>query len=390
MAKEMTEYDAFNHINGLFGGSIRTVQENEVVDIIKTTSTGLDRALGVGGWPRGRVIQLAGAPASGKTLLSLLAIAEWQREHPDNCAVFLDAEYTYDPQWAAGLGVDPKRLLLIKDNSAAHLFTGLVGEKKQNKKTKKITVIPGLLDFIKEGRVIKSINSETKEEISLDCGRMGIIVLDSIAALNTPTEEVSVVGKQNMALMARFLSTELKKLTPALAYSNVAFIAINQVRTSPGVMFGDPTTTSGGNAWKHACSVMVMLAQIMSKDSKIYDENDEQIGGRIKAKVAKNKVSRPFKVSEYNVRFDIGIISQAEELLDSGVMSGIFERPNVRSYLINDEKLTSRADAIAFVTDNYEHLEEVVRESYMSNKISTIDVEDYEEEEGENPLLGQQ
>lgn len=391
MAKEMSDFDAFNHINALFGGNVRTADEIEEVDIIPTTSPSLDRALGVGGWPRGRIVQLAGQPSSGKTLLSLLAIAEWQRQDPENCAAFLDAEYTYDPEWAASLGVDNSRLLLVKDNSGVNLFTGLVGEKKLNNNTKKITNVPGLLDFIKEGRIMKAKHPQTGEIIEINCGKLGVIVLDSIAAVNTPTEETSEVGKQNMALMGRFLSVELKKLTPAIAHANVCFIAINQIRTSPGVMFGDPTTTSGGNAWKHACSVMVMLAQLSSKETKIFNENEEQIGGRIRAKIAKNKVAAPFKEAEYNLRFDQGIVDRAEELLDVGVITGAFEKPNARSYVINNEKFTSRADAIAYINDNMERLEELVRMSYLDGSVnpssSSFSEDDYEEEEGENSFF---
>jgi recombination protein RecA len=394
MAKEMSEFEAYKHINELFGGNVRTADEMEEVDIIPTTSPSLDRALGVGGWPRGRIIQLAGQPSSGKTLLSLLAIAEWQRQDPENCAAFLDAEYTYDPEWAESLGVDNSRLLLVKDNSGVNLFTGLVGQVKENKSTKKRTKVPGLLDFIKEGKVMKAKHPQTDEIISINCGKMGVIVLDSVAAVNTPTEEVSAVGKQNMALMGRFLSVELKKLTPQIAHSNVAFMAINQIRTSPGVMFGDPTTTSGGNAWKHACSVMVMLAQLSARDTKIYDENDEQIGGRIRVKIAKNKVARPFKTAEYNLRFDKGIVDRAEELLDVGVLTGLFERPNSRSYIINGEKLTSRSDAIEYVHDNAESLEELIRMSYLDASVSLTsldeDDEDYEEVIEENAFFVQE
>lgn len=382
MAKSMSEFEAYNHINELFGGNVRTADEMEEVDIIPTTSPSLDRALGVGGWPRGRIIQLAGQPSSGKTLLSLLAIAEWQRQDSENCAAFLDAEYTYDPEWAEALGVDNSRLLLVKDNSGVNLFTGLVGRVKENKNTKKRTKIPGLLDFIREGKVMKAKHPQTDEIISINCGKMGVIVLDSVAAVNTPTEEVSAVGKQNMALMGRFLSVELKKLTPQIAHANVAFMAINQIRTSPGVMFGDPTTTSGGNAWKHACSVMVMLAQLSARDTKIYDDNDEQIGGRIRVKIAKNKVARPFKQAEYNLRFDRGVVDKAEELLDVGVLTGLFERPNTRSYIINGEKLTSRGDAIEYVYDHAAELEELIRMSYLDASVSLgAEAEDDEFEE---------
>jgi recombination protein RecA len=383
MAKELSEFEAYNHINQLFGGSARMAEEVEKVDIIPSTSIALDRALGVGGWPRGRIIQLAGQPSSGKTLLSLVAIAEWQRKDPENCAAFLDAEYTYDAKWAEQLGVDNRRILLVKDNSGVNLFTGLIGQKKINPTTKKVTKIPGLLDFIAEKKIIKAKHPETNETITINCGKLGVIVLDSVASVNTPTEDHSEVGKQNMALMGRFLSVELKKLTPAVAHANVAFIAINQVRTNLGQMFGDPTSTSGGNAWKHACSVMVMLAPKQAKESKILDSHEEQIGGRIMAKITKNKVAAPFKSAEYDLLFDSGVTNREEEMIETGVLVGVIQRPNNRSYVILDEKLGSRAEAIEFVKANYEKVSEQVRANFgMNSQVASA----FEGEEADNPF----
>lgn len=388
LGKELSDFEAFKHINELFGNNARMAYEKEEVDIISTTSPSLDRALGVGGWPRGRFIQLAGQPSAGKTLLSLLAIAEWQSLDPENCAAFIDAEFTYDPEWADSLGVDNNRVLLIRDNSGANIITGLVGKSKVNKQTKKVTKIPGLLDFITEGKVIKT-KSATGDVVSYNCGKLGVIVLDSVASINTPVEEVSDAGKQNMALMARFLSVELKKLTPAIARANVAFMAINQVRTSPGVLFGDPTTSPGGNALKHACSVMVMVGMKNAKDTFIFNDLDERIGGRIVAKIGKNKVATPFKTAEYSLIFNKGVQNLPEELLDVGVMTGFIERPNSRSYIINGEKLTSRDAAIEYVNDNYEDLNLMVRDSYLSDKNNDAPEDDgeYEVVELDNPLL---
>lgn len=385
MAKELSEFEAYNHINQLFGGNARMAEEIEKVDIIPSTSISLDRALGVGGWPRGRIIQLAGQPSSGKTLLSLVAIAEWQRKDPENCAAFLDAEYTYDAKWAEKLGVDNKRILLVKDNSGVNLFTGLIGQKKVNSVTKKITKVPGLLDFIAEKKIIKAKHPETNEIITLNCGKMGVIVLDSVASVNTPTEDVSEVGKQNMALMGRFLSVELKKLTPSVAHANVAFIAINQVRTNLGQMFGDPTSTSGGNAWKHACSVMVMLAPKNSKETKILDSNEDQIGGRIVAKIAKNKVAAPFKTAEYDLLFNSGVTNREDEMIETGVLVGVIERPSTQSYIILGEKIASRAKAIEFVKENYNKIYEQVRANFSSQ--IAMAGETFEEIEGENPFI---
>lgn len=367
MSKEQTDYDNFKIINDLFGGSVQSPNQIEKVDVISTTSPGLDRAIGVGGWPRGRLIHLAGEPSAGKSLLSLAAIAEWQRQDPENCAAFIDAEYTYDHQWAQSLGVDNSRVLLIKTNSGLHIFSGLIGKVSVNQTTKKVKKIPGLLDMIKEKNHIEVADPVTGQKNKFNLGKMGIIVLDSIASVNTPTEETSEIGKQNIALMGRFLSTELKKLTPLLADSNAALIAINQVRANPGQLFGNPISTSGGYALKHACSLMVMLAPRSAKDSKIFAENDVQIGTTVVAKVDKNKVGRPFRKAEYMIEFDKGVVNKEEELLVIGEEAGIIERPNIRSYIINGETLTSRGAALEYVRDNFDSLHAQIREAYLLN-----------------------
>lgn len=380
MAKLTEEMEAFNHINNLFGGALRTAEQIEKVDIIKTSSSSLDYAIGVGGWPRGRVIQLAGQPSAGKTLLALLAIAEWQKQDPENCALFLDAEYTYDPKWAAKLGVDNTRVLLVKENSGVALFTGLIGKTSVNSVTKKVTKIPGLLDYIIDGKIIQSTAADGTIA-TFNCKKLGIIVLDSVASVNAPIEEHSDVGKQNMAVLARFFTVELKKLTPLVANANVAFIAINQIRNEPGAMFGDPTTTPGGYAWKHACSLMVMLAQSFSSANKIENSDSELIGGLIKGKIGKNKVARPFKVAQYKVLFDSGITDKANELLDVGVECGYIIRHNAVTVEIDGERLTSREKAINYIAEHYDEIEQCIREKYMSgndNSSNTFSEEEVE------------
>jgi len=191
-------------------------------DVIRTGSPSLDYALGIGGIPRGRIIQLAGKESSGKTLISLLCMKTWLNEHPENTVMFIDAEFTYDPRWARDLGVDTSRVVVVKTNDAKKIFEGLVGRMKVNQITKKATKdTKGVLDLVIEGE-----DPRFK--------RLGLIVLDSVAAMQTPMEADAIVGKQNMAPMSRFLTTELKKLTPALAEANVAMIFINQIRENPG------------------------------------------------------------------------------------------------------------------------------------------------------------
>jgi recombination protein RecA len=368
MAKELTETKAYEQIESLFGSDNVFADMDEVpeVDIIKTPSPALDRIIGVGGWPRGRLIQLAGKESSGKTLLALQTMAYWQSLDPENCAAFLDAEYTYDQNWAASLGVDNDRVFLVKTNEAAKLFQGLVGKVKVNKQTGKTTKIAGLFDMISSGQVI-TYKSASGKKCSFNLGKMGVIALDSIAALQTPTEIASDVGKQNMALMARFLSTELKKLTPGIASSNVVMIAINQVRVNVGQMFGNPESTSGGKALKHACSLMVELGPMGGADNIMKDEHGEDIGRRIRVKITKNKVAAPFKKSEYFVKFNEGVINKEEEILEAGKMSGGILKPTTQSYLIGDTKITSREKALQYIRENYDYVEELVRAAYLSN-----------------------
>lgn len=228
MAKKVTESEADKEILGLFGedsvyldGDIDTLGK---YDSISTGSPLLDFAIGIGGLPRGRITQLAGKESSGKTMLALSTIAEWQRQNPDNYAMFIDAEYTYDPGWATQLGVDISRVVVAKTNEAKKIFEGLIGKMSADGKKKSVK---GVLDHIVAGTDHKFKN-------------MGIIVVDSVAAMQTPMETEAQIGKQNMAPMPRFLSTELKKLTPLVAEANVAMVFINQVRTNPGVMYGDP------------------------------------------------------------------------------------------------------------------------------------------------------
>ena len=367
--KMLTETEAWKQLQDLFGDD-SVVRPDEAVraDIIRTGSPSLDRAIGVGGWPRGRLIQLAGAPSSGKTLLAMIAIANWQKLHPENCAAFLDAEFTYSPEWAAKVGVDNDRIYLVKNNEAAKLFTGLVGKVKKHATTGKLTKIAGLFDMIEAGQMITYIHPITKKKLTLNCGRMGVVVLDSIANIQVPQEIEADSGKALVAPIARFLTTELKKLTPGIAKANVAMIGINQVRVNVGQMFGNPEDTPGGKALKHACSIMVEVGPMFGADNLILDKNDEKQGHKIKAKVTKNKLSAPAKVAELFVDFRSGVTNLAEELLDLGVKVGLVERPNNRSYVIENQKLSSRDEAIKYVEQNLERLEDLVREFYLAGK----------------------
>ena len=330
---------------------------------------GLDEAIGIGGIPRGRIIQLAGKESSGKTMLSLSCIKNYLDQNPENTAMFIDAEYTYDPEWASKLGVDVSRVMVLKTNDAAKIFDGLIGIPGAKPGKKKMK---GILDHIAEGSDPKFKN-------------MGIIVLDSIAVLSTPTEVGSVAGKHNIASVARFLSNELK-LTPEVAKANVAFVGINQVRANVGQMFGDPTSSPGGKALKHACSLMVNMAPISGADSYVVNEDGDRVGHKVRAKIGKNKVGSPFGKAEYTIQYLTGIVNQSEELLDLSVKYSIITRPNNQSYEYMGESVRGRANMINKINESedlYTEILDKVKDIYLNSQ------EEDQYEEIENPLLGE-
>jgi recombination protein RecA len=376
MAKKMTASEAEREISKFFGedtiffdGNISTKY-----DAISTGSPALDESIGIGGIPMGRITQFAGKESSGKTMLALSCIKQYLDKNPNNTALFIDAEYTYDPAWAAKQGVDTDRVMVIKTNEAKAIFEGLIGKVKVNSVTKKVTKsMRGILDHVIEGTDPRFKN-------------LGIIVLDSIAVLNTPLEISADIGKANMAPIPRFLSTELKKLTPVVAQANVAFIGINQVRVNLGQMFGDPTTSPGGKALKHACSLMLNMAPILSADSVIKNSNGEKIGHVVRAKIQKNKVGAPFRQAEYKVEYEKGIVEQNEELFDLAVKYGLIDRPNNQSYMVYGEKIRGRDAALDSFSKDKESLVEYdlkIRDMYLSGTRPGRS----DDEEEVNPLI---
>lgn len=378
MTKKITMSEAEKEISKFFGedtvffdGNISTKYE-----AISTGSANLDEAIGIGGIPMGRITQLAGQESSGKTMLALSCIREYLNQNPENTALFIDAEYTYDPAWAKKQGVDVDRVMVIKTNDAKAIFEGLVGKVKVNSVTKKVTKsMRGILDHIIDGSDPKFKN-------------LGLIVLDSIAVLNTPLEISADIGKANMAPIPRFLSTELKKLTPVIAQANVAFIGINQVRVNLGQMFGDPSTSPGGKALKHACSLMINMAPVFSSDSVIKNSEGDKIGHTVRAKIQKNKVGAPFKQAEYKVEYEKGIVNQHEEIFDLSIKYNLIQRPNNQSYIVDGEKIRGREAALKAFCENESLCCEYnsrVRDIYLSGESleqnSVLDVEE------ENPLI---
>lgn len=374
--EKITETEAQKEVEKFLGGGVIFFDGDQNVDTeaiaIPTGSPGLDEAIGIGGIPSGRIIQLAGQESSGKTMLALSIIKNYLDLDPENTALFIDAEFTYDKKWAESQGVDTKRVIVMKTNKAKEIFESLIGVTKKNSVTGKISKsFKGILEYVKEG-------ADPRFK------KLGVIVLDSIAVLETPLEEAAEIGKANMAPVPRFLSTELKKLTPMLADANVAFIAINQVRVDMGKMFGDPSTSPGGKAFKHACSVMVNMAPIFSAESSILDEYKQKIGQKVRAKIMKNKVGQPFKTTEYSIIFKKGIVNTEEELLDLGVKYGKIIRPNNVSYEINGEKIKGRDNTIEYLKENKEYTKLLAEQIIATYKLGeepvvVAEIEDDEE-----------
>lgn len=274
---------AISQIEKQFGkGSIMKLgSEGRVeIEVIPTGSIGLDIALGVGGFPRGRVIEIYGPESSGKTTLTLNAIAQAQKA--GGSAAFIDAEHALDVTYAEKIGVNINELLLSQPDSGEQAL-------------------------------------EVTETL-VRSGALDIIVIDSVAALVPQAEIEGDMGQSLPGLQARLMSQALRKLTSAISKSHTTVIFINQIRMKIGVMFGNPETTTGGNALKFYSSVRLDIRKIEQlKDAQ------ESVGNRVRVKVVKNKVAPPFKQAEFDIYFNEGI-SRTGEIIEHGVIKGIIER----------------------------------------------------------------
>lgn len=300
------------------------------VEVIPTGSYALDDAIGVWGLPKGRIIQYAGKESSGKTLMSLVAIREWQKMHPDNWAVFIDAEFSFSPSWAQKLGVDVNRVYLIREESAVEIFTQLCGV--PSSEIGKPKAKPGILDLEKA-----------------EPSGLGLIVLDSIAQMQPPIEQTKQVGNTNIASFGRFLPDAIRRLKPLLAQTGVSLIAINQIRVDIGKMFGDPTSTPGGKAWKHACDVMVHFTMSESKKSFFMNEHDEPYGHIAGARIDKNKLAPPRRMCNFSLHYESGVAEHSMEIGTLAIKYGIVERPNNKSYIYNGKTWVGKENFFAAI-----------------------------------------
>jgi len=297
-------------------GTVMKLSDNRVEDIpaISTGSLGLDIALGIGGLPRGRVVEIYGPESSGKTTLTMHCIAEAQKK--GGIAAFIDAEHAFDKLYAQKLGIDTENLLISQPD-----------------------------------------NGEQALEIAdhlIRSGAIDIIVIDSVAALVPKGELEGDMGESKMGLQARLMSQALRKLTGTINKTGCTCIFINQLREKIGVMFGSPETTTGGNALKFYASVRLDIRRV----GQIKESADNITGNRTRVKVVKNKVAPPFKVVEFDIMYGEGI-SKVGEVLDLGVELGIVQKSG-SWFSYNGDKLGQGRDGVKqILLDNPELMEEI-------------------------------
>ena len=301
---------ALSQIERQFGkGSIMKLGDENAIQEIEATSTGslgLDIALGIGGLPKGRIVEIYGPESSGKTTLTLHCVAEEQKK--GGVCAFVDAEHALDPQYAKKLGVDLDELLISQPDTGEQAL--------------EIT-----------DTLVRS-------------GAVSMVVVDSVAALTPKSELEGDMGDHNVGVQARLMSQAMRKLTGSISRSNCMVIFINQIRMKIGVMFGSPETTTGGNALKFYSSVRLDIRRIGA-----IKDRDEVVGNATRVKVVKNKVAPPFKQVEFDIMYGEGI-SKNGELLDLGVKAGVVEKSGAW-YSYEEERIgQGRENAKIFLKEN--------------------------------------
>jgi len=306
-------------------GTVMRLSDERVLDVpaISTGSLGLDIALGIGGIPRGRVIEVYGPESSGKTTLAMHCIAEAQKA--GGLAAFVDAEHAFDKSYAEKLGIDTENLLISQPDNGEQAL-------------------------------------EITEHL-IRSGAIDIIVIDSVAALVPRAELEGEMGDSKMGLQARLMSQALRKLTGTINKTGCSCIFINQLREKIGVMFGNPETTTGGNALKFYASVRLDIRRI----GQIKESSDNILGNRTRVKVVKNKVAPPFKVVELDIMYGLGI-SKSGEILDLGVELEIIQKSG-SWFSYDGNKLGQGRDSVKnLIEDNPELMEEL--EKKIRDKIN--------------------
>jgi len=293
--------------------------------VISPGSLVLDDALSSGGNPKGRLIQYYGPPGSGKTLMAMIAIKQAQLDDPDAKQVFIDAEQTFSPTWAEALGLDTSRIVLVQGDTAVNgrkCFELILGVPKEDAKTH---VLKGKS---KEGLLDKIISGEFN---------FNMIVLDSLGSIIPPGEDVSAVGKMNMALLARFLTTTFRKLSLEISKSKVPFIIINHKKANMDP-YGVDHTYSGGNTYAHFLSANVYFEPVNRADARILDEKENKIGQTIRATIEKSKFGPWPRKCEFKVDFGVGVIDRHEEIAQLALDYNVVTKSSSVSHEYRDYK----------------------------------------------------
>lgn len=295
---------------------------------LPSTSTGslaLDNALSAGGLPKGRLFQYYGPTGSGKTLMAMLAMKEAQESDPSAQQMFIDAEGTFDPNWAESLGLDTSRIILVEQETAVigrKCFEMILGVPKEDKKTHELVgkSKDGLLDLVMAGEL-----------------NVNMVVLDSLGAIMPPGEDISRVGKMNMSLLARFLTTTFRKLSLDANKAQVPFIFINHKKDGMDP-YGSDHTFSGGNSYAHFLSANIYFESVNRADAKVLDEKEDRIGATIRATIEKSKFGPWPRKCEFKVNFGIGVIDKHLEIAQLALDYNVVTKPTTVSHEFGDRK----------------------------------------------------
>jgi recombination protein RecA len=342
---------ALSQIERQFGkGTVMRMGDQERVAIpsISTGSLGLDIALGIGGLPKGRIVEIYGPESSGKTTLTLQVIAEAQKA--GGTAAFIDAEHALDPQYADKLGVQVDDLIMSQPDTGEQALE--------------------------------------VAEMLVRSGAVDVLVVDSVAALTPKAEIEGEMGDSHVGLQARLLSQAMRKLTGAIKQTNCLVIFINQIRMKIGVMFGSPETTTGGNALKFYSSVRLDIRRIGA-----VKEGDEVVGNETRVKVVKNKVSPPFRQAEFQIMYGCGIYHMGE-VIDWGVKLNLIDKSGAWYAYKGDKIGQGKANASRFLEENAavaKEIEDQIRHQMMGLPLAAVDTEVAEApvEESDEPDIGE-
>ena len=348
MEKDKALEAALSQIERAFGkGSIMRLGQDTKIDIeaISTGSIGLDIALGIGGLPKGRIVEIYGPESSGKTTLALSVIAQAQKKG-GTCA-FIDAEHALDPSYAKKIGVDINNLLISQPDAGEQALE--------------------IADTL-----VRS-------------GAIDVMVVDSVAALVPKAELEGEMGDSHMGLQARLMSQALRKLTATVSRSNTLIIFINQIRMKIGVMRGNPETTTGGNALKFYASIRMDIRRVGAIKDK-----DDVIGSQTRVKIVKNKVAPPFKTVDFDIMYGEGI-SKVGELIDLGVKAGIVEKAGAWFSYNGDKLGQGRENAKQVLRDNPALAEEIERKIRADAGHLTLELigDDEDKAEKVDPVTGE-